>query len=52
MSHDFAVYGAIAGVVGLTGLSLALGVADGALASAIAALTTLAGVKVALARGA
>ncbi len=51
MAHDYAVYAAIAGVVGITALALVLGVADGLVAASITALTTLAGVKVALARG-
>ncbi len=51
MAHDYAVYAAIAGVVGITALALVLGVADGLVAASITALTTLAGVKVALSRG-
>ncbi len=46
MGHDYAVYGAIAGIVVLTGLALVLGVADGALASAIAVLAGLGGYKI------
>ncbi len=49
--HDFAVFAAIGGIVSITLTALALGVADGLVASAITALTTLAGVKVALKRG-
>lgn len=51
MSHDYAVYAAIAGISVLTALALVLGTADGALASAVAALATLGGVKLALKRG-
>ena len=51
MAHDYAVFASIGGIVGVTGLALVLGVADGLVASAITALTTLAGVKVALKRG-
>ena len=48
MAHDYAVLGAIGTIGGLTALALVVGAADGALASAIAALATLGGVKVAL----
>ncbi len=48
MAHDYAVYGSIAGVVGITVVALVLGVADGLVQNAITALTVLAGVKVAL----
>ncbi len=48
MGHDYAVYAAI-GVIGLvTSLALVLGAADGLVAAAITALSTLGGVKVAL----
>ena len=47
MAHDYAVYGAIAGITILASLAMLFGVADGALAGAIAALATLGGVKIA-----
>ncbi len=50
MGHDFAVYASIGGVVAITLVALALGVADGLVQNAITALTVLAGVKVALKR--
>lgn len=46
-THEYAVYAAIGSIAGLTALALWLGVADGALAAAIAALATLGGVKLA-----
>ncbi len=51
MAHDFAVYASIGGIVGITLAALILGVADGLVAGSITALTTLAGVKVALKNG-
>ncbi len=47
MAHDYAVYGAIAAIAGITMLALSLGAADGLVAAAIAALATLGGVKIA-----
>ncbi len=47
MAHDLAVYAAIGGIVSLTAIALVIGVADGALAAAIAALATLGGIKLA-----
>ncbi len=46
MPHDYAVYGAIAAITGLTALALVLGTGDGALASAIAVLAGLGGYKI------
>ncbi len=46
--HDYAVYGAIGAIAGITALALVLGAADGLVAAAITALATLGGVKVAL----
>ena len=46
MVHDLAVYGAIAGIVGVTVVALVLGVGDGLVASAITALAGLGGAKV------
>lgn len=45
--HDYAVYGAIAAITGLTALALVLGVSDGALQAAIAVLAGLGGYKIA-----
>ena len=47
MAHDYAVYGAIASIAGLTALALLLGVSDGALQAAIAVLAGLGGYKIA-----
>ncbi len=47
MPHDYAVYGALMAITGLTALALVLGVADGALAAAIAVLAGLGGYKIA-----
>ncbi len=44
--HDYAVYGAIAAITGLTALALIMGVGDGALATAIAVLAGLGGYKI------
>ncbi len=44
--HDYAIYAAIGGIVGLTALAMWLGVADGSLQGAIAALLGLGGYKV------
>ncbi len=49
--HDYAVYGAIGAIAGITALALVLGAADGLVAAAITALATLGGVKVALRQG-
>ncbi len=46
--HEYAVYAAMGVITGLTAIALVLGVADGALAAAIAALATLGGIKLAL----
>ncbi len=46
MTHDYAVYGAIGAITGLTALALVLGTGDGALASAIAVLAGLGGYKI------
>ncbi len=51
MAHDFAVLASIGGVVGISLVALVLGVGNGVVASAVAALVTLAGVKVALREG-
>lgn len=51
MGHDWAVLASIGGVVGISLFALALGVGNGVVASAVAALVTLAGVKVALREG-
>ena len=50
MAHEYAVYGAMAGIIGLTAFALYLGIGNGLVASAITALTTLSGVKIALGR--
>ena len=47
MAHDYAVYGAIAGISAIAIASMVMGVGDGLLAAAIAALATLGGVKIA-----
>lgn len=47
-THEYAVYAAIAAIGGLTALALWLGAADGALAAAITALSTLGGAKIAM----
>ncbi len=47
MSHDYAVYGSIAGITLIAGIAMVLGVGDGMIAAAIAALATLGGVKIA-----
>ena len=47
MGHDYAVYGAIGAIFGITVVALFLGTADGLVAAAIAALATLGGVKIA-----
>ena len=49
-THEYAVYAAIGGIVGIVSLALILGVGDGLVSSAIAALATLGGVKLALRR--
>ncbi len=49
--HEYTVIVGIAAISALTLSALVLGVADGALASAIAAIGTLAGVKLALQKG-
>ena len=46
MVHDYAVYGAIAGIVGVVMAALYFGVGDGLAASAITALAGLGGAKV------
>ncbi len=46
--HDYAVYGAIGAITTITSLAMLFGVADGLVAAAITALTTLGGVKIAL----
>jgi hypothetical protein len=46
--HDLAVYGAMAGIAGVTIIALFLGVADGLVASAITALAGLGGAKIGL----
>ncbi len=51
MGHDWAVLASIGGVVSISLVALVLGVGDGVVASAVAALVTLAGVKVALREG-
>ena len=49
--NEYTVIVGIAAISGLTATALVLGVANGALASAIAAIGTLAGVKLALQKG-
>ncbi len=51
MSHDYAVYAAIGGIVGLTALSIIYNVGDGALATALAILGGLGGYKIGRAKG-
>ena len=51
MAHEFAVYGAIAGIVAVTATALALGVGDGLAAAAITALAGLGGAKIGLEAG-
>ena len=46
--HEYAVYASIGGIVAIVMAALVLGVGDGLVASAIAALSTLGGVKLAL----
>ncbi len=47
MAHDYAVYGAIGAIAGLTALALILNVSDGALQAEIAVLAGLGGYKIA-----
>lgn len=51
MAHEFAVYGAIAGIVGVTIVALVLGVGDGLVGAAITALAGLGGAKIGLEAG-
>ncbi len=50
MAHEYTVWVGIASITAITALSLVLGVGNGSVASAIAAIGTLAGVKLALAK--
>ncbi len=47
MTDEYAVYGAIGAIAGITVVALVLGVADGLVAAAITALATLGGIKLA-----
>lgn len=51
MAHDYAVYGSMAGITGLTALALVLGVADGLVQAAIAVLAGLGGYKIGRTKG-
>ena len=47
MAHDYAVYGALAGITSIALVAMVLNVGDGLISAAIAALATLGGVKIA-----